>query len=94
MTLLSKARRAELLKNGRREAAVERATRKRKCPLPLLRVCFTRVSHIRIDLRAASEHEAINAAEELYLEIDGDDPRFIVYGGDAFNAVSAEKLSN
>lgn len=57
--------------------------------LKLYRVCFTSTSFIRIDLEASSEDAAIEAAEHLYLEGDSDDPRFVIFGGEAFAEPSA-----
>jgi hypothetical protein len=55
-------------------------------------VRFTTCSYIRIDLVAASEQAAIAAAEQLWCDGDSDDPRFIFFGGDAFEDVNVEPI--
>jgi hypothetical protein len=60
--------------------------------LTTYRVTFTSTSHIRIDIRATSKEQAIAKAERLYVDVDSDDPRFVCFGGDAFDCADAEEV--
>ena len=61
--------------------------------LKTYRVTFSDTRHMRIDLRARSEDEAITKAERLWMEIDFEDPGFQCYGGDAFDNANAEEVT-
>jgi hypothetical protein len=60
--------------------------------LKAYRVTFTETRHMRIELKARSEDDAIARAERLWMEIDAEDPRFQCYGGDAFDYPEAEEV--
>jgi hypothetical protein len=60
--------------------------------LKTYRVTFTQTSHMRIDLRSTSPEAAIAEAERLYTAVDSDDPRFVCFGGDAFDCADAEEV--
>jgi hypothetical protein len=62
--------------------------------LKTYRVTFTQTSHIRIDIRASSPEKAIAKAEHIYTEDDSDDPRFVCFGGDAFDGAEAEEVAS
>lgn len=62
--------------------------------LKTYRVTFTDTSCMRIDMEAMSPDDAISKAEDLYLEEDADDPRFVAYGGDAFQDPDATEVQS
>ena len=62
--------------------------------LKTYRVTFADTRHMRIELRARSPAAAIRAAERLYIDGDPHDPRFIDFGGDAFESADAEEVQS
>ena len=62
--------------------------------LKTYRVTFTQTSQMRIDLRASSPEKAIALAEHLYMDVDSADPRFVCFGGDAFDGADAVEVSS
>ena len=59
-------------------------------PRPSARPFLTTEPHRVARRRAFSPKTAIAKAAQLYLEVDADDPRFVSFGGDAFENADAE----
>jgi hypothetical protein len=55
-------------------------------------VIFTDKRFMRVELEARSPKAAIAKAERLYLHGEPNDPRFEVWGGDAFYDAEADEV--